>query len=148
MLGNARAAIDELVVLACTKRPQASQRTLAERATAQSEVAQAEARLRAARAFLYDAVQAAWEQAVAGTPLGAQARASLRLAATHAARTAADVTRNMYDLAGGSSVFLASSLQRRFRDAHVGTQHMMVSAATYELAGRVLMGLPTDIGTL
>jgi len=41
-------------------------------------------------------------------------------------------------------VFLASSLQRRFRDGHVGTQHLMVSPPTLELAGRVLMGLPTD----
>jgi hypothetical protein len=35
-------------------------------------------------------------------------------------------------------------LQRRFRDAHVATQHMMVAPPTYELAGRVLLGLPTD----
>jgi hypothetical protein len=50
----------------------------------------------------------------------------------------------MYELGGGSSVYLSSPLQRRFRDAHVGTQHLMVAAPTWELAGRVLMGLPTD----
>ncbi len=50
----------------------------------------------------------------------------------------------MHDLGGGSAVYLSSPLQRRFRDAHVGTQHAMVSASTLELAGRVLMGLPTD----
>jgi hypothetical protein len=50
----------------------------------------------------------------------------------------------MYDLAGGASVFSDSPLQRRFRDAHVGTQHMMVSGATWELAGRVSLGLTVD----
>jgi hypothetical protein len=50
----------------------------------------------------------------------------------------------MYDLGGGSSVFLSSPLQRRFRDAHVATQHLMVAPPTYELVGRVLMGLPVD----
>jgi hypothetical protein len=39
-------------------------------------------------------------------------------------------------------------LQRRFRDAHVATQHMMVGGSTYELTGRVLLGLPTDDGAL
>jgi len=68
----------------------------------------------------------------------------LRLAATHATRVAAEVARTVYDLGGGSSVHLASPLQRRFRDAHVATQHVLVSPATLELAGRVLMGLPTD----
>jgi hypothetical protein len=41
-------------------------------------------------------------------------------------------------------VFDSNPLQRRFRDAHVGTQHAMVAPSTLELAGRVLMGLPTD----
>jgi hypothetical protein len=50
----------------------------------------------------------------------------------------------MYDLGGGSSLFLASPLQRRFRDAHAGTQHMMVAPPTYELTGRVLLNVPTD----
>jgi hypothetical protein len=41
-------------------------------------------------------------------------------------------------------VFESSPLQRRFRDAHVGTQHAMVAPPTLELAGRVLMGVATD----
>jgi hypothetical protein len=32
-------------------------------------------------------------------------------------------------------------LQRRFRDIHAATQHMLVSPATWELAGRSLLGL-------
>jgi alkylation response protein AidB-like acyl-CoA dehydrogenase len=148
MLGNARAAVADLVELAGAKRPQASSRTLAERAAAQAELAQAEARLRGARAFYYEALGEAWAKVCAGDPLDTAARASLRLAATHAVRTCADVARAMHDLGGGSSVFLSSALQRRFRDAHVGTQHMMVSPATWELTGRVLMGLPTDASVL
>jgi alkylation response protein AidB-like acyl-CoA dehydrogenase len=144
MLGNARAAIDELVSLAATRRPTGSSRSLAERASAQAELAKAQAALASARAFCQDTVGRAWQQAQAGDPPDANGRAQLRLSATWATRTAADVTRAMYDLGGGSSVFLSSPLQRRFRDAHVGTQHAMVAASTYELSGRVLMGLPTD----
>ena len=144
MLGNAAGALDELVALAGGKRPQGSRRTLAERPTAQSALAENHARLRAARAYFYRAVDEAWIKASRLGEITLAERVELRLAATHAVRSAADVTRAMYELGGGSSVFLANSLQRRFRDAHVGTQHFMVAPSTYELAGRALMGLPTD----
>ncbi|HYM04105.1 MAG TPA: acyl-CoA dehydrogenase family protein, partial [Stellaceae bacterium] len=144
MLGNARAAVADLVALAAKKSPQGSRRTLAERATAQSELAQAQARLHGAWAFLVEAVEAAWHEAKSNAEIKLATRAALRLAATHGTRTAAEVCRSMYDLGGGSSLFLSSPLQRRLRDAQAGTQHMMVGAATYELTGRVAMGLPTD----
>jgi alkylation response protein AidB-like acyl-CoA dehydrogenase len=144
MLGNARAAIDDLVALASDKRPQGSRRSLAERGGAQAELARAEAALRSARAYCSDALGDAWRRACSGDPPDLRERAALRLSATAATRTAADVARAMYDLGGGSSVFESSPLQRRFRDAHVGTQHAMVAQATLELAGRVLMGVPTD----
>jgi alkylation response protein AidB-like acyl-CoA dehydrogenase len=144
MLSNARGAIDDLVALAGTKSPDGSRRTLAERRGAQAELARAEASLRSARAYCIDAVGQAWRLACAGPPPDLRGRAALRLSATTATRAAADVTRAIHDLGGGSSVYLTSPLQRHFRDAHVGTQHAMVSASTLELAGRVLMGLPTD----
>lgn len=144
MLGNARGAIADLVELAGGKRPQGASRTVAERATAQATLADAEARLRGARAFFYEAIDEAWRRAARGDAIPIRERAALRLAATHAARASADVARTAYDLGGGSSVHLSSPLQRRFRDAHAGTQHLMVSPPTMELVGRVLMGLPTD----
>lgn len=146
-LGNARSAIEDLVELAGGKQPQGSRRTLAERGSAQTALAVAEADLRSARAFYYETVEQAWQAAQGTGQVDVRQRALLRLAATNATRKSADVTRAMYDLAGGSSVFLSSPLQRRFRDAHVATQHLMISPPTYELTGRVLMGLPIDPAT-
>ena len=146
--GNARAALDTAKAMLAGKKLPGSQRTAADRAMAQVTVAQAEANLQAARALLFEAIGSAWQIAQSTGAMDTLTRASLRLAATHMVRTAADVTRQAYDLGGGASVFLSNSLQRRFRDAHTMTQHMMVSPATYELAGRVLLGLPTDASTL
>lgn len=147
-LGNARAAIDDLLELAGSKRPQGSRRTLAERGLSQSELAQAEAMLRSARAFYHEALGDAWHRAKQGEEIALAQRATLRLAATHATRSSAEVVRRMYELGGGTVLFSSHPLQRRFRDAYAATQHMMIAPPSWELAGRVLMGLPTDAGML
>jgi alkylation response protein AidB-like acyl-CoA dehydrogenase len=147
-LGIARAAIDELTALAQDKMPSGSRRRLAERAMVQVDVAQAEALLRAARAFLHGVIADTWDAAAAGSAIDTTQRALLRLAATHAATTAAQVVDRMYNAGGGTSVYATSRLQRQFRDVHVATQHLMVSPATYELAGRALLGLDTDTSML
>jgi alkylation response protein AidB-like acyl-CoA dehydrogenase len=141
--GNARAAMQEFAALAVAKTPQASRRTLAERATVQAEYARRDAGLAAARALIVDTIGAAEHAAAAGRiPVADKAR--LRLAATHLTRTAADVCRSMHDMAGGSAVFLDSPLQRRLRDAETMTAHLMVAPPTYEVAARAAFGLGVD----
>jgi alkylation response protein AidB-like acyl-CoA dehydrogenase len=147
-LGIGRAAIDDLIELAGGKTPTLSARTLAERTTAQSQIAQAEAGLRAARSYLYEAVAAAWETASAGGAVSIDERSALRLAATHATSASAAAVDAAYALGGGTSIYETSPLQRRFRDVHAATQHMLVGPATWELTGRILLGLPTDTAQL
>jgi alkylation response protein AidB-like acyl-CoA dehydrogenase len=142
-LGNARGAIGDLVELAQGKVGQGSSRTLAERTATQAAVAEAEASLRAARSFYYEAIDEAWQAAQESEPVPVQHRLVLRLAATHAVRTAADVVRSMYDLGGGTAIYDDSPLQRRFRDAYAATAHFQVNQASWELAGRLLLGQPT-----
>ncbi len=146
-LGLARAAIDELVEVAGGKKPAGSARPLATRPAAQTETARAEATLRSARAFYYEAIGAAWEEACAGE-LSTERRRDVRLATTHATHASAEVVDRMYHLGGGTSVYRRSPLQRIFRDVHVATQHMMVGPSTWELTGRLILGLETDTGQL
>jgi alkylation response protein AidB-like acyl-CoA dehydrogenase len=143
-LGNARAAIDDLVALAGGKVSMGSSRSLAERASTHAAVATAEASLRAARALYYDAIESAWQGAQGDEPASVALRSGLRLAATHAVRTSADIVTSMYDLAGGSAIYDDSALQRRFRDAHTATAHFQVNEASRELPGRILLGQPAD----
>ncbi len=147
-LGNARGAIEDLVELAAGKVGQGSSRTLAERPATQAAVAEAEAALRAARAFYYQAIDDAWQAAQLPAPVSVELRAGLRLAATHAVRTSADVARTMYDLGGGTAIYEDSPLQRRFRDAHAATAHFQVNPTSWELTGRLLVGQPTQTALL
>jgi alkylation response protein AidB-like acyl-CoA dehydrogenase len=147
-LGNARGAIDDVVALAGGKVPTGARRPLAERPTTQTEIAKAEAMYGAARALLMTRAHEAFEKAQDTGALDLTERAHLRIAAAHAVRTCADITRMMYDLGGGTSVYSHCPLQRRFRDAHVATQHIMVSHSALELAGRALLGLEGDYSQL
>ncbi len=147
-LGIARRALDEIVALAGAKTPTGGRRTLAERSTVRAQLAEAEATLGAARAFLFDVVGGAWAAARAAGVIAVPLRARLRLAATHATVAAARVVDAAYTAGGGTAVYADSPLQRAFRDVHVVTQHMMVAPATWELCGRVLLGLDTDTAML
>ena len=144
-LGNARGALDEFVELAARKVGQGSRRTLAERPATQAAVAAAEASLRAARAFYYEAIEAAWE-AAAQTAAGLGPAAQRPPARGHARdpRLRRCRPRSIYDLGGGSAIYDGSPLQRRFRDAHTATAHFQVNAASRELQGRMLLGQDAD----
>jgi indole-3-acetate monooxygenase len=143
-LGIARGALDDLRELAVDKVGLGSSRTLAQRPATWAAVGAAEASLRAARAFYYQAIEEAWTAAQSAQPVSVELRIGLRLAATHAVRTAADVARSMYDLGGGAAIYETSPLQRRFRDTHTATAHFQVNPATWELTGRLLLEQPTD----
>jgi indole-3-acetate monooxygenase len=143
-LGNARGAIEDLIALAPAKTSLGSSRALAQRPATWAAVAQAEAALRAARAFYYEAIGDAWVAAEAGEEVSVELRTALRLAATHAVRTTASVVRELHDLGGGGAIYADAPLQRRLRDAHTASAHFQVNAATWELTGRLLLGQPTE----
>ena len=147
-LGVAHDAIEELCELAKGKTPTGSRRPLADRAAAQSGLAEAEALRLSARRMLLDTVRETWERVEAGNKMTLRERAMLRLAATNAALSCARAVDICYNLGGGTSIYEESRLQRHFRDIHTLTQHVMVGPATLEVVGRVLLDIPTDTSML
>jgi indole-3-acetate monooxygenase len=143
-LGIGRHALDELEELAVTKSPQFSSRTLSQSGSVQATLAREEARLRSARAFLLDELAQAWETAVNGSRIDVAARARIRLAGANAAEAGAHAADTAFTLAGGTAVYDVSPLQRCLRDAHVATQHIMVSPRLYETLGKHLFGADID----
>ncbi|GGP63122.1 acyl-CoA dehydrogenase family protein [Saccharothrix coeruleofusca] len=144
-MGIALRAVEEIEKLAVIKTPQHTSQPLAEQAGAQLELARAQARLCAARAFLHAELAERWEQTAAGRAASVPDRARLRLACAHAAREAAEVTRIAFALGGGTAVFETSALQRCLRDAHVAAQHTLVSQRVFQTYGRVrLLGEDSD----
>jgi len=143
-LGIARGAVDEAERIAREKVPIGGKVRLAVKPGTQARVAEAEATLRAARAFLHDALGHCWALVESGSEAPLSLRAELRLAAVHAASSAARATDLAYHLVGTTSIYDASPLQRAFRDVRVATQHAIVGPDIAELAGAVLLGADAD----
>ncbi len=146
-LGVARSALTTFGELAGAKVPTAHRRRLADRDTVTAAVARAEASLRAARSLVFASVDDAAAEAAAGV-ISVEQRAGLRLAATHAAQTAVAVANEMFLLGGGTAVRNDSPLGRQLADARVATQHLMVAPATWELCGRILLGVDVETSML
>ena len=147
-LGNARAALEEISHIAINKKTPGGGRSMAQRATVQAELARATALLGGACGYLENAIGGCWAEAQGVSEISAQGRANLRLACAHATEISAEVCKTAYTLAGGGAVYSSNSLQRRFRDAHVATQHIATAPAVFELAGRILLDQPVDMAML
>jgi alkylation response protein AidB-like acyl-CoA dehydrogenase len=138
-LGIARAALDFLIELAERKRPTRSTAVLRELPQLQHNVAQAEALVQAARAFMWDITAEVWGLLCAGQPVGLRHRALLRLAMTHAVQSAAQAVDLVWAAAGSSPVYTSSPLERCFRDIHVATQHAAVGVFSYQTIGSAVV---------
>jgi alkylation response protein AidB-like acyl-CoA dehydrogenase len=140
-IGIAEHAVEAFTSLATDKTPTGSSRRLADRPSAQADLARARALVGSARAYTAEALGRAWDAALGEHRLGVDVKAELRLAATNNAWAAAEAVNLLYHAGGGSSIYHHSPLQRCFRDVHVATQHLMVAQPTYEVVGKVMLGI-------
>jgi indole-3-acetate monooxygenase len=144
LLGIARSAIDEFMQLARRKTPFGSAKTLRDRGSVQGTLARAEGRVRSARAFFHDSLDAGWKQAVAGEPFTLEQKADLLLAGVHAAHEAWQVVDRIHRLAGTSGIYTRSPLERHLRDAMTLRHHGFISESKYETVGQVYLGVPPE----
>jgi alkylation response protein AidB-like acyl-CoA dehydrogenase len=144
VMAAAREAIDVFRDLAQRKVPMGSMKSLRDRGTVQASLAEAEAMLRSARAFYYEALSEAWARTTAGDPNLPEHRAELLLAGVYAVKASAQVTDVIHRLAGTTGIYSRSPLERCFRDAHTLRHHAFASESKLESVGQIYLGLPPD----
>jgi alkylation response protein AidB-like acyl-CoA dehydrogenase len=143
-LGIARGALEAFIELARDKIPRGARKTLRENNVIQSDVAQCEARLRSARAFIHTTLREMWEEAEEKGDFGRDKHWQLRLAATWAIQQARDVVVTVYNAAGATAIFNENPFERRLRYIHAGTQQGQGRPIHFETVGQIILGLPPE----
>ena len=140
-LGVARKSLDVAIEVGGARMPYRSGVLLRDQQATQRAIGEAHAQHSSARAFLRDSHARLWESACNRGDLTTDERIQLRVAATHAIRTSAQVVDACYTLCGAGGIFQTNPIQRRFQDMHVITQHVQGHHVHYETAGQFLLGL-------
>jgi alkylation response protein AidB-like acyl-CoA dehydrogenase len=143
-LGIAHSCLCDLVEFAAAKVPRGTDRSIRENPAVQAQVATANARLGAARAYLHETLRTVWAEVARDHQLRVEQQVAVRLASTHATHEAAAVVDAAYTLAGSSAIFEDRPFERRFRDVHAVTQQLQARRSHYEHVGRFLLGLSPE----
>lgn len=144
-LGIARGMVGDFTELAKGKLAGGGRhQRMCENQVIQSQLAQAEARLRSARAFLLGSLAEIWQAVGESGALTLEQNTMIRLASTWAIHQAREVVNTLYHGAGATAIFDDRPFERRFRDMHTASQQAQGRQAHYETIGRILFGLPPD----
>jgi alkylation response protein AidB-like acyl-CoA dehydrogenase len=148
-LGIARRAINALTETAAGKP--ARRYTLGERVEApkalrdevyvQDAVGRAETLLTSARAHAFDVVGDLWASLLDEREPTERQLALFTTLYPHVAAVCVEVVQLVYKAAGGGAVYQKGPLDRCLRDILTANQHVVATARTYEMAGRLLLGL-------
>lgn len=142
-VGLAEGAINDIVSLAMPgKRQLFAPAAMKDTPLFQHEIGSAEAAVRAARALLHAETERCWARARGGDPFDPAALIRNRQSMTWIAATCAGAVDKCFTLGGGAALYDTSPLQRRLRDAHAITQHVIVHQKWFAEAGRVRLGFP------
>jgi alkylation response protein AidB-like acyl-CoA dehydrogenase len=148
-LGIARHAIDALTESAAGKP--ARRYTLGERVEEpkvlrddvyiQDAVGRAETLLTSARAHAFDVVGDLWASLLDDRQPTDRQLALFTTLTPHVFGVCVKVVHLIYKAAGGTAVYQKGPLDRCLRDILTMNQHVVATARTYEMGGRLLLGL-------
>jgi alkylation response protein AidB-like acyl-CoA dehydrogenase len=140
-MGIARSTLDAFVELARDKVPFRSAGTLRDNHLIQAQVAQAEARLCAARALLLGSLEEITAEVERAGHITLDQRMTIRLASTFAIHQSLQVVDTAYHAAGSTAIFEENPFERRFRDIHTVSQQLQGRQEHFETVGQYLLGL-------
>jgi len=108
-LGIARGALDDFVDTARTKIPRGARSPIRDSTVVQMGLAQADIRIRSARAWLLQSLAQIWKRIEAGADLSLEDRITIRGASTHAIHSAREAVDYAYNAAGATAIFWSAA---------------------------------------
>ena len=122
-------------------------RSQADSERAQATLARADAKLRAARAFLYETARVMWAE-MQEQKLSLATGQVAQLAASFVGETSAEVVDLVHEVVGTSGIRQEYPFERLFRDVHSLQHNGFISQNRYESVGKLMLGRETDWGWL
>ena len=144
-LGIARAMLDALIALAKSKTPAGMNLALRDNHAIQSRIAQSEARIESARAWLTEILRDMWVACAASGRVDFEHRIKLRLASTYAIHEAREVVEACYLDAGATAIFEGNPFERRLRDMHAVSQQIQSNPAHFQSVGQHYLGQKPNV---
>ncbi|MGH6989127.1 MAG: acyl-CoA dehydrogenase family protein [Stellaceae bacterium] len=140
-LGVGRRALDEIARLARERSDVFG--LLADSPTFRKSFADAEAKYRAARAFVYESWTSIADSSAGNAPPSLEQIALIRLAMRHIHDVLSEVTTMAHRYSRGVSL-RSGKLQRAYRDFHSGTQHLLLADEIELEVARILLGTVSE----
>src|SRR6266852_1065826 len=148
-LGNAQACLDDDVDLARQRASTYNRAKLADMQSTQIKIAEASAKIDAARRIMRSNCIEAMTDARRGHIPDIAAKTRLRRDGAFSVNLCTEAVTLLFTASGARSLFTSGTLQRQFRDAHAINSHI---AFNFDAAGtnygRVALGLPSENLTL
>ncbi len=139
-MGIARGMLDELKSLAASKKPSNTARMLRDNPVMHHLVAENEAKLRSARAFVLETIREGEDCIRRTGGLTTDNRVLMRLATTTAIRRAKEVAEFAYHEAGATAIFASNAFERKMRDIHASAQQVQGRTGHIEVCGQYFLG--------
>jgi alkylation response protein AidB-like acyl-CoA dehydrogenase len=143
-VGAARRALDELIRLATTTRGTFRASKLDERQVVHRFIGEADMKLRAARALMYERYEEMWQSVSAGQVPDGPAIADVRAIGVHCTDVAIEIVTKVYHFGGNTALHQPHIIERLLRDVNTAGLHQVMSDTAYENHGKFLLGLPAD----
>jgi len=148
-LGNAQACLDDYVEIARHRASTYSRAKVGDMQSTQIKIAEASAKIDAARLIMRTNCIEAMADAKRGHVPDLAAKTRLRRDGAFSVNLCTDAVSLLFTASGARSLFTSGALQRQFRDAHAVNSHL---AFNFDAAGtnygRVALGLPSENLTL
>jgi indole-3-acetate monooxygenase len=146
-VGTAQGAVDDLIAIGRTKKPLGGlMKRLALEPLFQRALGELDLDLRTARILLHSVARSDYERVTAGKQLEPQELIQRRTILSRVGDLATAVVDGCHHRSGTTGLFETSALQRRLRDIHAVTQHIMFTLDGLVPSGALLLGEEVEIG--
>jgi alkylation response protein AidB-like acyl-CoA dehydrogenase len=144
-IGIARAVLDHFIDLAKKKNPSSAIHPLRDDTWIHARIAQADAKISAAQAWLLRLLEGGWEECERSGEISFPTRVKIRTACTYQITESREAVDMIFLEAGATAIFKNNPFERRLRDMHTVSQQVQGNIARMQSVGQYYLGMKPQL---